>query len=96
MGAGLVDGGGDGGANATANNAADTSTAATLRKKGKGAWNSLNKWYAGDKLREHDAEEKRNMLENLRLHANTTASSYLNLFLTSNRDLSIIPEESYT
>ena len=60
------------------------------------AWQDLLKWFDGAQIKADLAEERRNALESLRLHPNTTASAYISKFMLANIKLKEIPGESFT
>ena len=61
---------------------------------GWGAWNNLCDWYDGDVVQHETADELRSKLEQLRLHTGTSATQYLNQFLTWHSDMAKIPGEA--
>ena len=63
-------------------------------KDGYAAWQSLIKWFDGDVLKAETADTVRARLESYKLGNGTTASQYINNFLTAYRELNNIPGES--
>ena len=57
-------------------------------------WENLCEWYDGEDARHDTAVSLRNKLDNLKLSSSTTASIYINKFLTWYQDLQKIPGES--
>ena len=71
-------------------------TAHDCTQNGYLAWNDMVKWFDGSQLKADLAESRRNALEGLRIHSNTTDSSYISKFMVANIKLKEIPGESYT
>ena len=60
------------------------------------AWLEFVSWYAGDQIQGDVAQEKRAILEALKLHSGITATSYINKFLTAFTELNRIPGEAFS
>jgi hypothetical protein len=56
-------------------------------KDGYACWQSLVTWYDGDTIKNETSEDIRAKIDNLNLHSGTTASNYVNKFLTYCREL---------
>ena len=67
-----------------------------VNKDGHAAWNALITWYDGNTIKNEIAESLRNKLEVLKLHQGTSASQYINQFLTWYHNLERIEGESYS
>ena len=63
-------------------------------KNGHQAWVSLVQWFDGDTVKNETSEDIRVRMENLILHSGTTATQYVNKFLTAQAKLNAIPGES--
>ena len=60
-------------------------------KDGHAAWNALTDWYDGPSVKSETAEAIRDKLEMLMLTSGTSASDYINKFMSYHYELSIIP-----
>ena len=59
-------------------------------KNGYQAWVSLVQWFDGDTVKNETSEDIRVRMENLILHSGTTATQYVNTFLTAQAELDAI------